>query len=124
MKSPFMENADDEHFINETVQKVKQILDGDVNLAHLFQLMVCFSPVDLDLGDKNIRIMKEFQDKVSVMIYTYLLKRSSNLKTLEKMTKLVSLVDDVHKVGKLFSVGFLKTMEVVELDAIEVDSLR
>ena len=122
MKSPFMENVEDEHFIKETILKVKHIIDGDENLAHLFQLLVCFSPVDLDLGDKNIRIMKEFQDKVSIMIYTYLLKRSSNLESLEKMTKLVSLVDDVHKMGKLFSVRHLQTTEVVELDAIEVDS--
>ena len=123
MKSPFMKNAEDEQFITDTVEKVKYIIDGDRNIAQLFQLLVFFSPVEIDLADKNIQIMKMFQDKISIMLYTYLLKRSSNLKTLDKMTKLVSLIDDCHKVGKLFSSGFLKTMDAIEIDDIQIDSL-
>ena len=36
---------------------------------------------------------------------------------------LVSIVDDVHKIGQIFATGFVITSETVELDAIELDSL-
>ena len=89
MKSPFLKCAADEIFIKETVDKVKDIVDGDEHLAQLFQLLVCFSPAEEGgVVDKNGKIMREFQEKVSIMIYTYLMKRSNNLKTLEKMTRL------------------------------------
>ena len=90
MRSPFLKCAEDELFIKETVDKVKDIIDGDEHLAQLFQLLVCFSPLQegVLVDDKDMQIIKEFQEKVSIMIYTYLMKRSNNLKTLEKMTRL------------------------------------
>ena len=36
---------------------------------------------------------------------------------------LVSTVDDVHKIGQIFSTGLVITSDTVELDAIELDSL-
>jgi len=124
LRSPFLKCAEDEIFITETVGKVKKIIDCDEHLAQLFYLLVCFSPAEEGgVEEKNIQIMKEYQEKVSIMIYSYLMKKSNNLKSLEKMTRLVSIVDDVHKIGQIFSTGLVIASEPIELDAITLDSL-
>ena len=50
-------------------------LTGDEYLGRLIYLLALLTPVTITLEEKEMGILKHFQQKVSIMIYSHLMSR-------------------------------------------------
>ena len=77
-KSPFTACEDDEKFVASVKARAHQLIGGDLHLLHLLHLLALFSPIDNDHlleARELVDLLKHFQQKISIMIYTNLLSR-------------------------------------------------
>jgi len=92
----------DEELLSHWKSNMNNLVGDDQHLCQLLHLLVLFSPVNVNLEERHKRLLKEYQQKISIMIYTHLMNRdgAENLEVLLKMTTLTSMIDDFHKLGK------------------------
>ena len=77
-KSPYTACEEDEKFVASVKARVHQLIGGDLHLLYLLHLLALFSPVDNDHlleARELVDLLKHFQQKISIMIYTNLLSR-------------------------------------------------
>ena len=73
MSSPYAQRFEDEQFIEAISEKFSQLLQGDRELGKMIYLLALVSPVKLDLQPDIVAQLKEFQQKISIMIYNHLM---------------------------------------------------
>ena len=112
-KSPYACNWEDEIFMSNTVQKAQKLLDYDDKLCRLIFILAIFSPVNVDINDEEDKLLKYYQEKISIMIYKHLMSNpsSSNLKCLETMTRIVEIIIELNKMGNILKFGLLPSSE-------------
>jgi len=124
--SPYTKCEDDEEFVSQTRQKLKILVSGDEYMGRLIYLLATLSPVTVTLQEKEVGILKHFQKKVSIMIYSHLMSRtdSDNLSSLNRITNIVSMMEDFNRVGRIFSGGLIRSLDdaEVDLDCIELEA--
>ena len=74
-KSPYAKNYEDEEFLNSSYSKMKELINGDAELAALFFLLAIFSPISLPLSKEETHQLKTFQKKSSCLLYEYLMSK-------------------------------------------------
>ena len=75
MVSPFAKCIEDERFVSVVRENVKQVLIYDKHLGKMLYLLALLSPVDLSLPDKEVAILKKFQQRISFLVHSYLMTR-------------------------------------------------
>ena len=75
VKSPYAQCKSDEDFVDSTRQKLRDLLMSDQHLGKLIYLLALFSPVKLNIPEKENRLLLEYQQKISIMIYSHLMGR-------------------------------------------------
>ena len=74
-KSPYAKSKNDEDFVDSTRQKLKDLLMSDEHLGRLVYLLALFSPVKLQSREVENRLLLDYQQKISIMIYSHLMGR-------------------------------------------------
>ena len=74
-KSPYAKSKIDEDFVDSTRQKLRDLLKSDEHLGRLVYLLALFSPVKLQIPEKENRLFLDYQQKISIMIYSHLMGR-------------------------------------------------
>ena len=75
VKSPYAKCKSDEDFVDSTRQRLRDLLMSDQHLGKLIYLLALFSPVKLNMPEKENRLLLEYQQKISIMIYSHLMGR-------------------------------------------------
>ena len=73
--SPYAQRFEDEQFVEKICEKFSRLLNGDLECGKLVYLLALVSPVKLDLEPQDVDLLKQFQKKISIMIYNYLMSR-------------------------------------------------
>ena len=73
--SPYAKSQEEEELVSTTMEKTRSLLHGDVRLSHLLNMLALFSPVKVDMSMNDTCSLKFFQEKITMMIYTHLMKR-------------------------------------------------
>ena len=73
--SPYAKSQEDEELVSNTVEKTKILLKDDIQLSHLLNLLALFTPVNVDMSIDDLSLFKYFQEKITMMMYTHLMKR-------------------------------------------------
>ena len=143
-RSPYAKSKSDEDFVDITRQKMRELVSNDDHFTKLIYLLALFSPVDMKLPEKENTQFKDYQQKISIMTYSYLMGRyklksskiyfskvflfrnsSDNLTSTNRMANVVSMMEDFNKVGRIFRDGLINCQMdgSVELDCIEIESM-
>jgi len=125
--SPYAQRFEDEEFIDAISGKFSNLLKGDLELGKIIILLALVSPVGLDLASEEVALLKEFQQKISIMVYNHLMSKEEldNFLVLQKMYQCVSLLEDLNKCGAIFHHGLINHGDQHEelIDNIRVDTL-
>ena len=73
--SPYAQRFEDEQFIDAISEKFSNLLKGDLELGKIIYLLALVSPVGLDLASEEVALLKEFQQKISIMLYNHLMSK-------------------------------------------------
>ena len=73
--SPYAKSLEDEQLVSNTAEKIKILLEGDIQLSHLLNMLTLFTPVNVDMSVDDLSLFKYFQEKITMMMYTHLMKR-------------------------------------------------
>jgi len=73
--SPYAQRFEDEEFIDAISGKFSNLLKGDLELGKIIILLALVSPVGLDLAPEEVALLKEFQQKISIMVYNHLMSK-------------------------------------------------
>ena len=73
--SPYAQRFEDEEFIDAISEKFSNLLKGDHELGKIIYLLALVSPVGLDLASEEVALLKEFQQKISIMVYNHLMSK-------------------------------------------------
>lgn len=129
--SPYAKCHEDETFMENTIRKFQEYLCQDDVLCELILLLAIFSPVNVDLREDQLKLIKHYQQKVSIMIYSHLMARRNhdNLTSLDTVTKIVTCIADLNKMGFIMQYGLLKNShgeneECLNIDSIDIDFLE
>ena len=74
-KSPWAPNIEHEEFVEDNFDILVDLVSGDEEVAKLLNLLALFSPVRISLSKEEIFCLKQFQSKISIMIYNHLLNK-------------------------------------------------
>ena len=74
-RSPYAKSKSDEDFVDITRQKMRELVSNDDHFTKLIYLLALFSPVDMKLPEKENTHFKDYQQKISIMTYSYLMGR-------------------------------------------------
>ena len=74
-KSPYAKSKSDEDFVDRTRQKLRDLVSADEYFTKLIYLLALFSPVNMQLPEKENSNFKDYQQKISIMTYSYLMGR-------------------------------------------------
>jgi len=123
--TPYLKNYEDEVFLSQWKENLNNIVGDDRLLCQLLHLLVLFSPVNVSLEEGDKRLFKEYQQKISIMIYTHLMSRegTENLDVLLKMTTLTSMMTDFHKIGEIMMARFLPQNEAAQSVEILIEDI-
>lgn len=125
--SPYAQRFEDEQFVEKICEKFSRLLNGDLECGKLVYLLALVSPVKLDLEPQDVDLLKQFQKKISIMIYNYLMSSSEldNTIVLEKMYQLASLLEDLNRCGEIFQDGLINhgAGHCEEIENIVIDVL-
>ena len=74
-----------------------ELVSGDVEIAKLLVLLALFSPVGIILGKEEASCLKQFQGKITIMIYSHLLDKETfdNVTALESVSKLEKVMENM-----------------------------
>jgi len=126
--SPYAKCIEDESFISLVRHKMKMLFNNDDHLGRLFHLLALLTPYDIVLPDRETRILKKFQQKISILMYSHIMSQSStnNLESLERISKLAATIPDLHRVGQILFSGLILNPETVadDVDDIEVEDMN
>ena len=82
--SPYAKSQEEEELVSTTMARTRNLLDGDLKLSHLLNMLALFSPVNVDMSTDDYTSLKFFQEKITMMIYTHLMKRwETNIRKVE-----------------------------------------
>jgi len=127
VKSPYAKCKSDEDFVDSTRQRLRDLVMSDHHFGKLIYLLALFSPVKLKIPEKENRLLLEYQQKISIMIYSHLMGRNgaNNLTSASRMASVVSMMEDFNKVGTIFHSGLIVCPHdgAMDLDCIEIESL-
>ena len=128
MTSPWASSIDYEEFVSETFNLLRELISGDQEVGFLLTLLALFSPVNVHLCKEEMFCMKQFQSKITTMIYNHFLSQESfdNVRALGRVTQLVKIIEKIHKCGEILQEGIIyhdaedniediETIEIVEL---------
>ena len=73
--SPYARRFEDEEFFDAISQKFSSLLEGDLELGKIILLLALVSPVGLELDSEDVALLKEFQQKISIMVYNHLMSK-------------------------------------------------
>ena len=74
-RSPYAKSKSDEDFVDSTRQKMRELVSNDDHFTKLIYLLALFSPVNMTLPEKENTYFKDYQQKISIMTYSYLMGR-------------------------------------------------
>ena len=74
-KSPYAKSKSDEDFVDSTKQKLRDLVMADEHFGRLIYLLALFSPVKLEIPETENRLFLNYQQKISIMIYSHLMGR-------------------------------------------------
>ena len=119
--SPYAKSQEEEDFVSMSMEKTKSLLKGDPQLSHLLNMLALFTPVNVDISMDHTFLFKYFQEKITVMMYTHLMKRTDNINSLNIMSNLASMMADFNTVGKIMAESIIKNDEAsAELENIDI----
>jgi len=107
--SPYAQRFEDEQFFDAISEKFSNLLKGDLELGRIILLLALVSPVGLDLASEEVVLLKEFQQKISIMVYNHLMSKEEldNILVLQKMYQFVSLMENLNRCGAIFHHGLI-----------------
>ena len=73
--SPYARRFEDEEFFDAISQKVSNLFEGDLELGKIVYLLALVSPVGLELDSEEVALLKEFQQKITIMVYNHLMSK-------------------------------------------------
>ena len=119
--SPYAKSQEEEDFVSISMEKTKTLLKGDPQLSHLLNMLALFTPVNVDITMDHSSLFKYFQEKITMMMYTHLMKRTDNINSLSIMSNLASMMGDFNTVGKIMAESIIKNDEATaELENIDI----
>ena len=120
-KSPWAPNIEHEEFVEDNFDILVDLVSGDEEVAKLLNLLALFSPVRISLSKEEIFCLKQFQSKISIMIYNHLLNKEvfDNVAALESVSKLAKVVENMNRCGQIFQEGIIHHQEGDVLEDIE-----
>ena len=74
-KSPYAKSKSDEDFVVSTKQKLRDLVMADQYFGRLIYLLALFSPVKIEIPEKENRLFLNYQQKISIMMYSHLMGR-------------------------------------------------
>lgn len=74
-KSPYAKSKSDEDFVDSTRQKLRDLVMADEYFGRLIYLLALFSPVKIEIPEKENRLFLNYQQKISIMMYSHLMGR-------------------------------------------------
>lgn len=74
-KSPYAKSKSDEDFVDSTKQKLRDLVMADQYFGRLIYLLALFSPVQIEIPEKENRLFLNYQQKISIMMYSHLMGR-------------------------------------------------
>eukprot|EP00090_Calanus_glacialis_P015190 TRINITY_DN24045_c0_g1_i1.p1 TRINITY_DN24045_c0_g1~~TRINITY_DN24045_c0_g1_i1.p1 ORF type:complete len:419 (+),score=84.64 TRINITY_DN24045_c0_g1_i1:22-1257(+) len=128
MTSPWAPNIKDEDFVTDTFYRLRELVSGDLEIGKFLCLLSLFSPVNIDLSSEETACLKQFQSKISMMLYNHVLGQEGvdNASALEWVGKIGRIIEDLHKCGEILNEGVINNgdADIVEnIDDIELVQL-
>jgi hypothetical protein len=128
MTSPWAPNIKDEDFVTDTFHRLRELVSGDLEIGKFLCLLSLFSPVNIDLSSEETSRLKQFQSKISMMLYNHVLGQEGmdNASALEWVGKIGRIIEDLHKCGEILHEGVINNgdADIVEnIDDIELVQL-
>ena len=117
--SPYAKSQDEEDFVSVTMEKTKCMIKGDLQLSYLLYMLGLFTPVNVDISMDYISLLKYFQEKITMMMYTHLMKMTDNIKSLSILSNLASMMADFNTVGQIMAESIIRNDE----DAAELENI-
>jgi len=125
--SPYAQRFEDEQFIDAISEKFSNLLKGDLELGKIIYLLALVSPVGLGLASEEVALLKEFQQKISIMLYNHLMSKEEldNILVLQTMYQFVSLLENLNRCGAIFHHGLINhgDQHGEQIENINVDTL-
>ena len=121
MKSPWASSIEDEDFVESTYHVLCRLIKGDPEVGKMLGLLALFSPVGVALDKEQNCSLKKFQSKISIAIYNHILGQETvdNSSAFERVTRLVNVMQNLHKCGEIFHDGVIYLNVEDEIDDIE-----
>eukprot|EP00092_Neocalanus_flemingeri_P032297 GFUD01035114.1.p1 GENE.GFUD01035114.1~~GFUD01035114.1.p1 ORF type:complete len:135 (-),score=38.71 GFUD01035114.1:63-467(-) len=128
MTSPWASSIADEEFVADTFKLLSELISGDEELGDLLCLLALFSPVDVQLSKEETFCLKQFQSKISTMVYNQVLCQEDceNIGAFERVARIVRIIEDLHKCGEIFHEGIIyhdAEDNVEDIESIEIGQL-
>lgn len=121
VKSPWAPHIEYEQFVYNNIETLVELVSGDVEIAKLLVLLALFSPVGIILGKEEASCLKQFQGKITIMIYSHLLDKETfdNVTALESVSKLGKVLENMNRCGEIFHEGIIYYEDEDSLQDIE-----
>ena len=121
MKSPWASSIEVEDFVENTYDVLSRLIKGDPELGKMLGLLALFSPVQVALENEQKCSLKQFQSKISMVIYNHILGKETvdNSSAFERITRLVNILKNLNKCGEIFHDGIIYLDVEDEMDDIE-----
>ena len=129
--SPWANTLEDEEYVKQTYDYLEELIEDDQEVSKMLTFLVFFSPLTDNLSQEASVVLKQFQSKLTMVIYNYLMSKpgSDNLRVLDKLTKFVQIIHRLRKCGKILKsrkispLGLEFELDPLDLNAIELCQL-
>eukprot|EP00092_Neocalanus_flemingeri_P025314 GFUD01027449.1.p1 GENE.GFUD01027449.1~~GFUD01027449.1.p1 ORF type:complete len:347 (-),score=78.14 GFUD01027449.1:67-1065(-) len=129
--SPWANTIEDEEYVQNTYDKLEELIDDDPEVAKLITFLVLFSPQQVNLSPEESGELKQYQSKLTMILYNHLLSKPGcdNMTALEKLSKLGSIIQrlrisgEILKTKNISSLGLDFPSDAQDLDSIELCQL-
>merc|ERR1719483_422035 len=108
-KSPWASSIEDEDFVDNTYHVLSGLINSDPELGNMLRILSLFSPIGVALDEDQKCCLKQFQSKISIVIYNHILGQeiADNSSAFERVTRLVNIFGNLHKCGEIFCDGLI-----------------
>ena len=104
MISPWATSKEDEEYFKETLDRFEELIDYDPIVAKLMTFLVIFSPQQEGISHEESVELKQYQSKLTMIIYNHLLSKPGfdNTKALDRLSKFGFIIQKLRKCAEIF----------------------
>ena len=125
--SPWANTLEDEEYVKQTYDYLEELIEDDQEVSKMFTFLVFFSPHSDNLSQEASVELKQFQSKLTMVIYNYLMNKpgSDNLRVLDKLTKFVQIIHRLRKCGEILKSSKISPLGLdFELDPQDFNAIE